>query len=206
MMARLALLTALFLAPGCAYLKDRGLDFLDQFKAGVGVGSTVGLRARSLGLWDTGVMVGVKPRAGALGWSYGIPLFFNTRDLTIDADQAEFIKTTSIVGMDYGAASYKSARSSFFLLPVMLTWTDATPTETKWSVPEEGEDFNDRNWIWTGRASANNRYSRIHAFDIEWEIAIFAYMGGGWSPGEALDFLLGIFTIDLAKDDGRLGK
>jgi hypothetical protein len=46
-----------------------------------------------------------------------------------------------------------------------------------------------------------NRYARIHAFDIEAQVAIVAYVDVGWSPGEFLDFLLGFLTIDIAKDD-----
>ena len=207
MAGRLVLLLLAFLfLPGCAYLQDRGMDFLDQFRGSVGVGTNVGLRARSLGLWDTGVMVGMKPRASALGWKYGTPLFFNTRDERLDADQAELIKTTSLLGYRMTDGSYDSARSSFALLPVLFTWTDATPRDFKWDVPETGEDFKDRSWLWTGRASENSRWSRIHAFDLEYEIAIFVYLDLGYSPGETLDFLLGIFTIDIAKDDGRFRK
>jgi hypothetical protein len=44
----------------------------------------------------------------------------------------------------------------------------------------------------------------IHALDMEWEMGFLAYLDLGYSPGEALDFLLGILTIDLAKDDGRI--
>ena len=47
-------------------------------------------------------------------------------------------------------------------------------------------------------------HSRVHAFDFEFEIAILVYLDMGYSPGETLDFLLGLFTIDIANDDGRL--
>jgi hypothetical protein len=203
-MRTLLLLVALAHLPACAYLKDRGLDFLDQFRARAGVGTPIGIRGKAGGLVDTGILVGVKPRAGALGWQYGVPLFFNTRDATLDADQAEIIKTTSLVGYDLAKASYDSAQESIAVVPALLTWTDATPKGIGWEVPEEGENFRDRNWLWSGAAAENSVYSRIHAFDFEFEIAILAYLDVGYSPGETLDFLLGLFTIDIADDDGRL--
>jgi hypothetical protein len=43
----------------------------------------------------------------------------------------------------------------------------------------------------------------IHAWDVELEIAIVAYIELGFSPGEAIDFWLGLLTIDIAGDDGR---
>ncbi len=189
----------------CVYLRDRGMDFLDQWRVGVGAGTTIGIRYKSLGLIDTGLMVGVKPNASALGWVYGAPFFFNLNDGRMMADQAELIKTTSIVGLDYGTGAYRSATTSFFLLPAVFTWADSTPLDYEWQVPETGEDFRDRQWLWSKENRNQNRYAQIHAFDIEAGIGLGVYLDLGWSPGEALDFLLGILTIDLAKDDGRLG-
>ena len=73
-----------------------------------------------------------------------------------------------------------------------------------WDVPEEGNAFVERRWIWSGKAIRNDRWAQIHAFDIEFDIAAGVYLETGYSPGETLDFLLGIFGIDIAKDDGRI--
>jgi len=181
------------------------MDFLDQFRGSVGVGSVAGVRAKALGVVDTGLMLGVKPRAASLGWRYGTPLFFNGRDARMDADQAEIIKTTSLVGLDYPSGSYDSARTSIALLPGLFSWTDATPTDYRWTVPDQGADFADRHWIWSGETTRRNRYAQVHAFDVEVEVGLFLYWETGFSPGEAIDFLLGFFLIDIAKDDGRLG-
>lgn len=187
----------------CQYIKDRSLDFIDQYNVKIGLGSTVGARGQSLGLVDTGLMMGVKPNAAALGWKYGQAFYFDNRDTRMNADQAEIIKTTHIVNLDYNHASYFSARNSAAVLPGLLTWTDSTPTEFEWLVPEEGEDFQDRSWLWSPYAIQNNRYAQVHAFDIELEVGLAVYMEVGYSPGELIDFLLGLITIDIAQDDGR---
>ena len=44
----------------------------------------------------------------------------------------------------------------------------------------------------------------MHAFDIEAEVALGIYVSSGYSPGETVDFILGFFGIDIAKDDTRL--
>ena len=199
------LLLALCLLTSCRYLGDRGLDFLDQFKGSVGVGTEVGVRAKAAGLVETGIMMGAKPNATALGWRYGKPLFLNSRDARFDGDQAELVKVTSVINLDYATGAYDTARSSAAILPFLLTWTDATPTAYEWTVPEEGEEFEDMHWIWSGETTKNNRYAQLHAFDVELEVGLFVYADSGFSIGESIDFLLGIFTIDLAKDDGRLG-
>jgi hypothetical protein len=202
---RAAVLVLLLALAGCRYLRDRAADLLDPFRASVGVGSVAGVRVRAVGVVDTGLMMGVKPRASALGWRYGTPLHFSPKDRKLDADQSELIRSTSLTGLDLGAGSYRSARTSAAILPGIFTWTDATPTGYEWLVPEEGEDFRERHWVWSRETSRRNRYAQIHAFDVEAEVAVLAYLELGLSPGEIADFLLGFVGIDLAKDDGGRG-
>lgn len=201
---RVLLLVFLISIASCKYLGARALDFVDQFRGSVGAGSTVGVRGRALGLVDTGLMIGVKPHAGALGLRYGKPLYFDQNDGRFDGDQAEIVKATSIVDASYGTGEYKSARTSIAVLPALLTWTDSTPTGYEWTVPEEGDRFEEQHWIWSGETTRNNRYAQIHAFDVELDVAIGIYVETGFSIGETLDFLLGIFTIDIAADDDRV--
>jgi hypothetical protein len=200
------LLLLLLSASSCRYLGDRGLDFLDMFRVSAGVGTTVGVRARALGAVDTGLMVGIKPNISALGWRYGKALYFDQSDGRFDADQAEIIKATSVRNLGWGKGSYESARTSAALLPAVFTWTDATPDSYEWTVPEEGNEFRQRHWIWSRETTRSNRYAQIHAFDVEVDVGLGVYVETGFSPGEALDFLLGIFGIDIAKDDGRLAR
>lgn len=185
------------------YAGDRGLDFLDQYRIAVGAGTVIGARAKAGGLWDTGLMVGVKPKATALGWRYGSPLFFNQNDVRVDANQAQVIMTTNMVGMDIGTGAYNSAWNSFAILPAVFTQADATPDDFEWEVPPEGEDFVTQSWLWSKRNFKNNRYAQIHAFDVEAEVGLFVYIDAGFSLGEAVDFWLGLLTIDIAKDDNR---
>ena len=198
------LLLALLSASSCRYLGDRGLDFLDMYRVSAGVGTTVGVRGRALGVVDTGLMVGVKPNLSAIGWRYGKPLYFDQNDARFDGDQAEIIKATSVRNLRWGEGSYQSARTSAALLPAVFTWTDASPDAYEWTVPEEGNEFNEQHWIWSGETTRKNRYAQIHAFDVELEVGLGVYVETGFSIGEALDFLLGFFGIDIAKDDGRL--
>jgi hypothetical protein len=200
------LLLLLLTVSSCRYLGDRGMDFLDMFRISAGVGTTVGVRGRALGVVDTGLMVGVKPNFSALGWRYGKPLYFDQADKRFDGDQAEIIKATSVRNLDWTEGTYENARTSAALLPALLTWTDASPESYEWTVAEEGDTFKERHWIWSAETTRNNRYAQIHAFDIEVEVGLGVYVETGFSPGEALDFLLGIFGIDIAKDDGRLSK
>ena len=62
------LLLPLLLLASCRYVGNRAADFLDQFRGAVGAGTTAGVAGRALGVVDTGLMIGVKPRAAALGW------------------------------------------------------------------------------------------------------------------------------------------
>ena len=106
--------------------------------------------------------------------------------------------------LNYGTSDYAHARNSAALLPAIFTWTDATPDGYEWKVPEDGNLFEESHWIWSGEAIRNDRYAQIHAFDFEFDVALVVYVESGYSPGETLDFLLGIFGIDIAKDDGRI--
>jgi hypothetical protein len=109
-----------------------------------------------------------------------------------------------MVAHDFTDGSYDSARTSLFVLPVVFSWVDATPTDYRWMVPEEGDFFLDRHWLWSGTGFRDNRYQQIHAFDLEAEVGLLVFVETGFSIGELVDFLLGIVTIDIAGDDGRI--
>lgn len=201
------LFLVLAVTPSCAYLTDRAADFLDQYRGVVGVGTGGGFRVNTFGLIHTGFIFGLKPQDSALGWKYGRPLvsWSTSRTAGFEADQSWVFITTSFENWSYLSGDYKLARKSFFLLPAFLTWVDTTYSdEPRWYVPEEGIEMEGDHYIWTGATWRDNRYAMIHAFDVETEISIVAYLDLGFSPGEFLDFLLGLLTIDLAQDDGRL--
>jgi|GEM_PF-2878446 len=205
--AILAALIAAASLPSCAYLTDRGVDFLDQFRAVGGIGTGGGLRFSYLGLVSTGINFGIKPQATSLGWKYGRAFLLapSLHQAKFESDHAWVIYTTSLENCNYASADYKLARKSVAALPILLTWADTTYRDgDKWYAQDSGVRLEGDNYIWTGKTWRNNRYVMIHALDIEWEIGFLAYLDLGYSPGEALDFVLGIFTIDLARDDGRI--
>ena len=205
--AILGALLAIASLPSCAYLTDRGVDFLDQFRAVGGVGTGAGLRFSYLGLFSSGINFGIKPQATSLGWKYGRAFLMapSLHQAKFESDHAWVIYTTSLENCDYASADYKLARKSVAALPMFLTWADTTYRDgDNWYAMDEGVSLAGDNYIWTGNTWRNNRYVMIHAWDIELEMGFLAYLDLGYSPGEALDFLLGIFTIDLAKDDGRI--
>jgi hypothetical protein len=142
----------------------------------------------------------------ALGWKYGRAYYFAAGPgfIKLDADQAAIYKLTSLIGLDYESADYDLARTSYAILPAAFTWVDSTNRDAvEWMVPEEGSELAKDYYLWSAPDTPKNRYAMIHAFDAEIELAIVGYVDLGYSPGELVDFLLGIFTIDIAADDGR---
>jgi len=186
------------------YLGDRTLDFLDQYRFAAGAGTMAGVRVKSWGVVDTGLLVGVKPKATAIGWRYGAPLFLDKNERRVDANQAQIVTTSHAIGLDIEDGSYVSAWNSLALFPAIFTWADATPTDFTWDVPAEGGVFEAGSWLWSRANFQGNRYAQIHAFDVEFEIGLGLYLDVGFSPGEILDFWLGWFLIDIADDDGRV--
>jgi hypothetical protein len=200
------LLAALSLS-SCAYLSDRGVDFLDQFRAVGGVGTGGGLRFSYLGLLSSGLNLGIKPQATSLGLKYGRPFLMapSLHRAKFEGDQAWVLFTSTLENCNFASGEYKLARKSLAVLPVFFTWADTTYRDVdRWYVPEEGVMLEGDNYIWSAGTWRNNRYAMIHALDWELEMGLLAYLDLGYSPGEAVDFLLGIFFIDLAKDDGRI--
>lgn len=62
----------------------------------------------------------------------------------------------------------------------------------------------DQTKLWLGRSVRVNKRAHLHAFNLEGSAyAGLVYAKAGVSPGEAADFVLGIFGLDIAGDDGR---
>ncbi len=202
-----AAVLSLLLLSSCSYLKDRGMDFLDQFRAVAGASTGAGIRSANFGLWNTGLLFGIKPQDTSFGVKYGRPIVFSatTTNAEFEADPSWLLFTTTLENCNFAGGSYKLARKSFGALPVLFTWADTTyRNEERWYVPPEGVDLEGGSYLWSRKSWKHNRYAIIHAFDSEIELSMILYLDLGYSPGELLDFLLGIVTIDLAGDDGRL--
>lgn len=200
--APLLVFLVLLLASGCAYLEDRGRDFLDCFQASVDAGVGLGADARvgplgiGSGYW-TGYSVGLQRKAAAGLWretAMGFPL-------------------TQVVGaIRFSDADMATAISS------ALTMTSSTWVEHRW-VQE-----------WLGGPSKapkdlpvlplaryhllfvvpdfcyptepdRRRESWTDSFWIEGSVRVFLGVRAGFNPAEFLDFLLGWFGVDIAGDD-----
>jgi hypothetical protein len=209
-MKRFLFLTALvttLLLTSCAYLTDRGVDFLDQFRAVGGVGTGGGMRFSYLGLFSTGLNFGIKPQATSIGWKYGRPFLLapSLHQAKFEGDQAWVLYTSTLENCNFASADYKLARKSVALLPVFFTWADSTYRDKdRWYATDKGVPLEGDNYLWTVKTWKNNRYAMVHVFDWEFEMGALAYLDLGFSPGEMVDFWLGILFIDLAKDDGRI--
>ena len=135
----------------------------------------------------------------------GVSTSSTSDSIRLEVDQTYVVVTSTLENWDMSSNEYKLARSSSGVLPAFISWVDTTyRDEDRWYVPEEGVELTGEAYIWSGETWRNNRYAMIHAFDVELEIGALLYVDTGWSPGETLDFLLGIFVIDLANDDGRI--
>lgn len=192
--------------PACNGPAAAARDFIDPYKIAVGAGSGAGVRGASLGLVETGLSFGVKPNAGALGLRYGrfYTVSPDAQGAHFNSDQSLIYKTDQLVDADFASGSFVLGRRSLALLPAVFTWVDsADKTRREWDVPDEGVDLAGEHYLWSARTWRNERYAMVHAFDIEAEIMILAYIEVGFSIGEWADFWTSLVGFDLAGDDDR---
>lgn len=176
------------LLSGCGYINARTADFADIWRANVETGA--------LGL-EADVKLGELAHAGA-----GVKGF--TRHGTTymieqeSKDWAEIHLPFSLIHL-FG-------REPFALHYVYALGDTRSPFVGWWNPYQSAED---RCFLLlpplTERQSS--RRTLLHAFDIE--ASAFVLVVGfefGFSIGEFLDFLLGLFTLDIAGDDTREGR
>jgi len=108
-----ALLSVLLLS-SCTYLKDRGVDFLDQFRAVAGASTGAGIRFSNFGLWNTGLLFGINTQDTSFGVKYGRPIVFSatTTNAEFEADPSWLLFTTTLENCNFAGGSYKLARKS----------------------------------------------------------------------------------------------
>ncbi|MCB9881839.1 MAG: hypothetical protein H6834_08625 [Planctomycetes bacterium] len=200
----LALCLIACITPSCAYLGDRGRDLVDPFRLVVGGTTGGGVRVNAVGLVHTGLSIGIKPVVSSAGLKYGRGYFILPQSnwLRFDADQSTILWNTTLLRADFTKGEFDFARRSFALLPAVFSWSDAIdPQEAAWPVPDEGTSMEPSHWVWSTWALENARFASVHAFDLEVELGVLLYLDLGLSPGEIVDLLLGILTIDIAGDD-----
>lgn len=180
------------LAPVAAYGANRARDFGEIFRVQAGVGYSAGAQVRALGLLDVGLGGGAHRWKNGVGWVYGEYHILNDSPA---ADLDVYWPATKLYDLGpgmredgVGLAQHVSIRpdgetlfaQSYMLLPAMLSPPDPRSSETP---------------------ARLRRWQRVHALDIEVGASCLAYVRVGFSPGELLDFLLGIFGLDIAGDD-----
>ncbi|MCZ6691298.1 MAG: hypothetical protein O7H41_17055 [Planctomycetota bacterium] len=96
---------------------------------------------------------------------------------------------------------------SVFLLPGLLSFYQ-WQAESDFSLPlDDGEMAGKAGidwpgiWIWSEAGRKRFPFARVRAFDIEASVYAFVYARAGFSPGEFVDFFLGWFGVDIARDD-----
>lgn len=176
---RIALLLAVILSgAGCSYLQDRGKDFLDIWHIDIGVGVCLGIDFQLTDAVHSGLAFGVVPRGGL---SYGK----KQSGLWIGG---AYLIQRGYMRMDDGGGdrvSWQGTLWNFLYLPKYFD-------EKYCNQPPEFD---------TQPLIKNRMVPWIHMFDVDVGVmAIFASRIGV-SPGQAADFLLGWFGLDIAKDD-----
>ncbi len=196
----LFIISAVICCSGCApfsvYIKDRGLDFIDCFRADIGVGIGVDVHVKVADLISLGFGVSGLDKVGMKGrhvgrWkdvhaslliigfvNVGRPVDEKYIDVKryLNGEIIEY-KRTHIVG-GYQTISYMGINSGPLILPGFFSH-ESPPAEPL-------DPFEDM----------------VNAFDVE--VGATAGVVGvrlGFSFGQFLDFITGWFGADIAKDD-----
>jgi hypothetical protein len=174
------LLIALLLLPGCAYLKDRANDVLDVFWSDVGIGPGLYVSARATDFL-------------AVGFGY--------KEQAIAGLHGRFAGTGSSLAVGLGPAVIGNDRFDCSpVLPQDPSVFDAEqepPASQLLVVPCSFEHAGFE------PCDYSEGHRDLHFLDVNAGAALLLVGARvGFSPGELLDCVLGLFGIDLAADDG----
>lgn len=193
------LMLSLLLVPGCTYLSNRGRDFAEMFRLQGGIGRGLGVTTRAAGLLDLGLNTpGQFPHASGMGLVWGDPYF-----LSDDLNDIDFMRGlhNETLGVDRASGEYFQAHKCWAILPVVFSRVD-TLAGPVYPASEDQYDWIEGPMLWSEEALEQNPWAHVHAFDAEVGLYLLvANVKAGVSPGETVDFLLGIFGIDIAQDD-----
>lgn len=197
--SRAALFLFLLFAPGCLYSSNRGQDFLEIFRLQGGIGRGLGVTASAVGLLHVGLNTpGQFPHRSGLGFVYGDVYFLSGAVSDIDFMRGLHDETLCV---DHANLEYAHSHKCWAVLPAVFSRVD-TFTGPDYPETEDPKDWVEGPWLWSREALDADPWAHVHAFDGELGIYLLILnLKAGLSPGEAVDFLLGIFTIDIARDD-----
>jgi hypothetical protein len=90
---------------GCHYFANRIRDLGDCFRIQAGGGLGLGASAEAAGIMDLGLVVGVAPRQGGLGWVYGDGYFFGLGENGDTWDGVVDYSAAAVVGVVLAVAA-----------------------------------------------------------------------------------------------------
>ena len=175
-MSRAPVLLVLALLPGCTWLGERGRDLGDVVRVEGAVG--VGLQAH-VNVGELAHLGLGSSRRWSAGWAYGIP----TAERRVE---------------DHLPLSYVMS----------LIEPDAEALHTL-KLGKRNDNLKHRCPAVAPCTLASGSIQRPPMQFWSLEIGLMALVVGaeiGFNPGELVDFLLGLFTLDLAKDDDPEGR
>ena len=199
--------------PAGKFLAQRAADFGDCFRLQAGVGAGFGASVRCAGNLDLGFDIGWFPREYGLGWDYGEGYAFGHGRTGMAGDtEVNLVFAAMLLAQDQNVPlpplHWQSTRTPYTSLnPRVATHACAGffPAAISFINPVDVEREPGGPYLqWSGRALRANPWEHIHVFDVEATAMIgFARISVGFSPGEFVDFVLGFFGVDFARDDGR---
>ena len=191
---------------GCAelrtYFADRGRDFGEIFRVQAGIGVGLGASVHAGPVAHVGLGGGVMPYKYGVGWSYGRGYVFGLGGADL-FDWEVYWPATWIgdgtgrtLGEAWHSAADRDGRRDVDARS-HVCWGFVPGIVTRFPSPEG-------RLLWTPRGAETNLWGHVHSWDIE----AAAYAGlfavrVGVSPGELVDFVLGWFGVDIARDDRR---
>lgn len=184
------------------YAKNRGNDFLDVFKVKGGVGIGIEADVKMTDLLHVGLGGSLLANAGIYGRKVVSGFESNSNPPMPQlfpgfSANMIFSETKEI--------------TPFFITRAHLEINDDIFSDKR----REFGDCTEREYCYLSPLISGDKLnydtkdtpSLLRRFDIE-AGATLGIVGGrvGFSPGELVDFILGIFTIDIAKDDEKMTK
>lgn len=173
---RVSLSLLLLAGTGCGYMSRRGEDFLDVWK----------LEGHFSALPGAWVQAGPVVHTG-LGWSGGwVSSRAGFRYNTLSPEGGRWVES--------GANVHGAGPTEAYYFFVHISYDSGASKHSCFALlpPLLNREGVHRNWI--------------HDFDLEAAVVPFLGLSVGFSLGEFVDFLLGWFGIDLARDDTEDGR
>lgn len=164
---------------GCGYFADRGRDFAEIWKADADFGVGLKGEARLGDILHLGV--GGDEAIWRYGVDYGKPL---------SARMEEYLFPIAFI------QEYADSGKGKYLLPPwwFIHYTRHKRSSPNWQTP----DCDTECYGFLPLATKRRTRTLLHAFDVEASaFAVFLGLEFGFSPGELVDFLVGLATLDL---------